>query len=245
MEQQDVAPRGMCHCCAAPRKQHGYAIKHNCGSPSRATGPGARYRAVATLLLVSAPRTVGAPGYLSCATGRSGSVAHWLLDQCGWRNPGCIDSRPLVPETPRRGTLRARLRARHGRRLAGCALLLTRLLTKRAPRSQHLVLEIAACLRLHHRARQSLHSVVCSPAGRLRHHGPGAGGHGVDQRSNLGSERHPCRDNLGAAFAGALLVAAAVSPHHCAWPVVGAVLRMAAARLRVGAPRIVFMDSVL
>ena len=107
--------------------------------------------------------------------------------------------------------------ADHGDRFHRRGLLLSRRAARRAPRSQHPVLEVAAGFRSHHRALEGEHPARGSAAAHLRDHRRHAVDHAAAQHVRPAGERPECRDAVDAVPFVPDVADAALPPSGRAW----------------------------
>src|ERR1019366_6313237 len=106
-------------------------------------------------VLVDATRIVGEPFDLRCAAGGRWSRSVRLLSQldCGYLGKAAAAQSGATSSAIRHGG-----RSNDAYRYRRECVLLSRRAAQRAPRPQHSVLEVAAGVRCHHRACESVHS---------------------------------------------------------------------------------------
>src|SRR5580704_11396125 len=211
-----------------------YSIKRSAGRSPRLAGNRTPCHVADTaLLLVGAPRIVGEPFDLYRAVGGGGRQLARLLDRHAW--PRVVDAQPHALAHDTRRTLPLRHCPDHGYCFCGRAVLLPRRAAQRAPRSQHLVLEVAAGFRSYHRVLEGKHSIRRSAVACLRHHRCHALHHAVVEHSRVAGEWPERRYAMGAGVD--LPGATALSPGDRACAVVCTALRLDVARIGLGAAR--------
>src|SRR5271169_1470142 len=136
-----------------------------------------------------AARIVGAPFDLYRPAGRRRRFSARLLD---W-----VDAQPGASARAARHTVRIRGCSDHGDGFYSRDFLLSRRAVRRAPRSQHPVLEVAASFRPHHRALEVRHSPRHFAAPQLRHRCCHAVRHAAAEQRSPTGQRPECRDARG------------------------------------------------
>ena len=150
------------------------------------------YRRARASVLVGAPRIVGEPFHLSCAAGRrraSHSVGFSLSSICGY-----LGKNAEAESGTTSGALRHGGRSDDADRDRRECVLLSRRAARRAPRSQHSVLEVAAGFRSHHGAVEGEHSARRSAADHLCDHGRHAVDHAAGEQRRTAGKRSECGD---------------------------------------------------
>ena len=191
-------------------------------------------------VLVGAARIVGEPFDLSRAAGRRRRLSVRLFDQHDW--PAGQDAAPaaLDPAQQHEAVLTPY-------DMAAGLIMLTAFIVgmfyssgraaRRTPRSQHPVLEVAAGFRPHDSALEGEHSARRSSAAQHSRSPLPCSCHAAAEQRSTAGERPECRDALDTVVVCPDVADAALPPSYRACALVRAILRLAAAGLRLGAAR--------
>src|SRR3979490_3230443 len=226
-----------CTAIKAARPKEGldeYSIKHRARvSPRIASNRACGHHRQWAYVLVGAARIVGAPFDLCRPAGRRRRFSARLLD---W-----VDAQPGASARAARHTVRIRGCSDHGDRFYSRDFLLSRRAVRRAPRSQHPVLEVAASFRPHHRALEVRHSPRHFATPQLRHRRCHAVRHAAAEQRSPTGQRPECRDARGTDVVLPHVTDAPLPHSDRSWPLVRAHLRLVAAGFSLGTTRAVYM----
>src|ERR1019366_1156068 len=192
-------------------------------------------------VLVDATRIVGEPFDLRCAAGGRWSRSVRLLSQldCGYLGKAAAAQSGATSSAIRHGG-----RSNDAYRYRRECVLLSRRAAQRAPRPQHSVLEVAACVRCHHRACESVHPARNFATADLCDHRRHAVAHAAAEQRRTAGERSECRHLVDEVIVFAHVMAAAVPRSHGPCALARTNLLLAAARIRMAAPGDISMGGL-
>src|SRR6266853_906434 len=129
----------------------------------------------------------------------------------------------------------------HGDGFYSRNFLLSRRALRRAPRSQHPLLEVAAGFRSHRCAFEGEHSARRSAAALLRHHRCRAVRHAAAEQHSTAGQRAECCHAMDTLFVPPPVTDAALPYCYRSWPLVCALLRLVSAGFRLGPARAIYL----